>query len=70
MVQRMIRKDRLRAVALLFAAFAGCLEAAAAVPTLSFEDVRPGILGTGRNVFLGTKIETFDVEILCLMPNI
>ena len=55
---------------LLLAAFAGGLDAVAAVPTLPFEDVRAGMLGTGRTVFFGTQIETFDVEILGKLPNI
>ncbi len=74
MVQRMTGKarqiSRRHAPVLLLAAFVGCLEAAAAVPTLSFEDVRSGMLGTGRTVFHGSEIETFDVEILGKLPNI
>ena len=42
----------------------------AAVPILTFDDVTPGMKGTGRTVFAGTKIETFEVEILGKLPNI
>lgn len=55
--------------ALLLAGIGGGL-AAAAVPTLPFADVRAGMRGTGRTVFAGTRIETFDVEILGTLPNI
>ncbi len=58
------------APALLIAVLAVCLEARAAVPTLSFEEVRPGMRGTGLTVFAGTEIESFDVEILGKLPNI
>ncbi len=44
--------------------------APAAMPTLSFEDVEPGMKGSGRTVFSGTKVESFDVEILGKLPNI
>lgn len=47
-----------------------CFPAAAAVPTLSFEEVRAGMRGTGRTVFHGTAIETFDVEVLGKLPNV
>ena len=43
---------------------------AASIPTMSFEDVRPGMKGTGKTVFRGTDVETFDVEILGTLPNI
>jgi hypothetical protein len=46
------------------------LPAAAAVPTLSFKDVKPGMKGTGRTVFEGTEVETFEVEIVAKLPNI
>jgi hypothetical protein len=47
-----------------------CFPAAAAEPTLSFDEVRPGMRGTGRTVFHGSAIETFDVEILGKLPNV
>jgi hypothetical protein len=44
--------------------------AAAAPPTLPFDEVRPGMRGTGRTVFSGSQIETFEVEILGKLPNV
>ena len=44
--------------------------AAAETPILPFKDVRPGMKGTGRTVFGGTRIESFDVEILGTLPRI
>jgi hypothetical protein len=44
--------------------------AAGATPTLSFEEVRPGMRGTGKTVFHGSEIETFEVEILGTLPNV
>ena len=38
--------------------------------TLPFADVRAGMRGTGKTVFHGETIETFDVEIVGLLPNI
>ncbi len=43
---------------------------AAEVPILPFHEVRPGMRGTGRTVFEGTSIETFDVEILGTLPRV
>ena len=42
----------------------------AQVATLSLEDVRPGMVGVGRTVFVGTKLEDFKVEILGVMRNV
>jgi hypothetical protein len=47
-----------------------CVPSAAAVPTLSFDEVQPGMRGTGRTVFSGTAIETFEVEILGKLPHV
>ena len=38
--------------------------AVAAPPILPFRDVRAGTKAVGRTVFAGTKVETFDVEII------
>jgi len=60
---------RLLAVSIAVAsALAG--QARAAVPILTFEEVRPGMRGIGRTVFEGTTISTFDVEIVGKLPNI
>jgi hypothetical protein len=42
----------------------------AAVPTMPFDEVQPGMTGTGRTVFAGTEISTFEVEILGKLPNV
>src|SRR5262249_8609447 len=33
------------------------------------DDVRPGLKGFGRTVMKGTKVETFDVEVLGVLKN-
>jgi len=43
---------------------------AAAPPTMPFSQVRSGMKGTGRTVFHGETVESFDVEIVGLLPNI
>jgi hypothetical protein len=46
------------------------IASAAAPPTLPFSDVRTGMKGVGRTVFHGETVESFDVEIVGLLPNI
>ncbi len=36
---------------------------------MSVDDIRPGMKGIGKTVFLGTTIEEFDVEILGVLKN-
>jgi hypothetical protein len=43
---------------------------AAQTPFLSLKDVRPGMRGTGRTVFSGTRIDEFQVEILGVLENV
>src|SRR5215208_4712945 len=38
--------------------------------TMPLEDVRPGMVGGGRTVCAGTKVEDFKVEILGVMRNV
>ena len=40
------------------------------VPILSFDEVEPGMKGTGRTVFHGSEVSSFDVEILGKLPNV
>jgi hypothetical protein len=61
-----IRSSALTA-AFLLAAHSAAL---AAPQTLPFSAVRTGMKGTGRTVFHGETVETFDVEIVGLLPNI
>ncbi len=56
--------------ALISLALAVGLPAAAAPPILEFDDVREGMTGTGLTVFEGTRIESFDVEILGKLSNV
>ena len=44
--------------------------AAGGVPIIPFEEIRPGMTGTGRTVFEGTTIAEFQVEILGVLPRI
>src|SRR6476620_2074271 len=37
---------------------------------LPLEEVRPGMIGVGRTVFAGTKLEDFKVEVLGIMRNV
>ncbi len=37
---------------------------------LPLEDVRPGMVGVGRTVFSGTKLEDFKVEVLGVLRNV
>jgi len=53
-----------------FALGAVASPAAGAAPTLSFDEVQPGMKGTGRTVFGGVEIGEFDVEILGKLANI
>lgn len=53
-----------------FAVTAVSFVRAAPPPTLPFDDVRAGMKGVGKTVFEGSKIESFDVEILGKIPNI
>jgi hypothetical protein len=46
------------------------LQVHATVPTMPFDEVESGMKGTGRTVFAGTEIETFEVEIIGKLPNI
>lgn len=41
-----------------------------APPILTFDEVRAGMRGTGRTVFAGTVVTSFDVEILGKLPDI
>jgi hypothetical protein len=49
---------------------AAWLAVRAEVPILPFDQVEPGMTGTGRTVFRGNEIEAFEVEILGKLPNI
>jgi len=66
-----MRGSFIRAVALVVCGICVAVGAASAAPaTLPFPDVRTGMKGTGKTVFHGETIETFDVEVVGLLPNI
>jgi hypothetical protein len=50
----------------------GLLYVAPAAQTtfLPLEEVKPGMIGVGRTVFAGTKLEDFKVEVLGIMRNV
>jgi len=52
-------------VALVTAALLG-----AAAPTMSVEQIRPGMTGIGRTVFDGTHVEEFKVNIIGVLENV
>jgi len=41
-----------------------------AAPTMGVEEIRPGMVGIGRTVFDGTKVEEFRVNILGVLENV
>jgi hypothetical protein len=66
-MSRLLPRASALAVTLLYAASATW---GVAPTTLPFADVRAGMKGVGKTVFHGETIETFDVEIVGLLPNI
>jgi hypothetical protein len=42
----------------------------AATPTMPISEVRPGMVGIGRTVFEGTKVEEFTAQILGVVENV
>jgi hypothetical protein len=42
----------------------------AQVPTMTVDEVRPGMVGIGRTVFEGAKIEEFKVQIIGVLKNV
>src|SRR5262245_61734625 len=63
---------RLRSLALA-AAFLALLAAPRAQtqpPVISVDELRPGMIGVGRTVFAGDKLEDFKVHILGVLRNV
>jgi hypothetical protein len=55
---------------LLCASFASAADAPKLdVPTFALSDLKAGLKGTGYTVIRGTKIESFDVEVIDLVPD-
>jgi hypothetical protein len=53
-------------------AVAGVISASitAATPQMGVQDIRPGMIGIGRTVFDGTRVEEFKVNILGVLENV
>jgi hypothetical protein len=56
------------ALLLVTLAFSGLFEAAA--PDMSVDEIRPGMVGVGRTVFDGTRVEEFRARILGVIENV
>ena len=54
---------------LIFCLFLASVVWAEPPPLMPIDDIQPGMKGLGKTVFAGTKIETFDVEILGVLKN-
>ncbi|MDR7418817.1 MAG: SpoIVB peptidase S55 domain-containing protein [Armatimonadota bacterium] len=65
------RHARRAALVLLFLTVAAAPlgAAAAATGTMSVAEVKPGMRGIGRTVVRGTAVESFDVEVLAIVPG-
>src|SRR5215471_17418391 len=59
-----------RAVLALILAALGLAGAVAATPQMGVEEIRPGMIGVGRTVFEGTRVEEFKVNILGVLENV
>src|SRR5665213_3543308 len=57
------------AFALLLASLA-LITLPAATAQMGIEDIRPGMVGVGRTVFEGTRVEEFKVNILGVLENV
>jgi hypothetical protein len=56
------------ALLLVTVAFSGLFEAAG--PDMSVDEIRPGMVGVGRTVFDGTRVEEFRARILGVIENV
>jgi len=68
---------RFRTVLLLLSVAIGAFAATAGVPGLraeaaqmSVDEIRPGMVGIGRTVFEGTRVEEFKVHVLGVLQNV
>src|SRR5438876_4762817 len=57
-------------LALFAAVLASTAAAAPPPPILPLDQIKPGMLGVGRTVFEGTRIEDFKVQIIGVLENI
>ena len=57
------------ALALVLAAL-GLAGAVAATPQMGVDEIRPGMVGVGRTVFEGTRVEEFRANIIGVLENV
>src|SRR5204863_6078789 len=69
--------SRLRTVVLsaslaigLVAGTTGMARLGAAAPQMNVDEIRPGMIGVGRTVFDGTRVEEFKVHVLGVLQNV
>src|SRR6185295_6671195 len=65
-----IRRSLPLLVPLLVAGLLGLTSLRAATPEMPISEIRPGMLGIGRTVFDGTRVEEFNVRILGVIENV
>lgn len=63
-------RGRLRAWAVLLGLLLACTGRLPAVELFPLHELRPGLVGLGRTVFEGSRIEEFQVEILGVLDNV
>src|SRR5713101_5244048 len=54
----------------LFLLLSGLPRAARAQEIMPFSEIKPGMKGTGRTVFSGTRVEEFQVEVIGTLQNV
>src|SRR5215467_1283141 len=59
-----------RALLALILAALGLAGAVAATPQMGVEEIRPGMIGIGRTVFEGTRVEEFRANIIGVLENV
>src|SRR6476661_6569507 len=57
-------------LALILATALFLSDLSAATPQMSIGDLRPGMVGIGRTVFDGTRVEEFKAHILGIIENV
>jgi len=54
----------------LLAGTAGVARLGASAPQMTVDEIRPGMVGVGRTVFDGTRVEEFKVHVLGVLQNV
>lgn len=65
-----LRSERPRFSILILAFLVLGQASLAATKIMPLSQVKPGMKGTGRSVFAGSRVENFEAEILGVMPNV